>query len=180
MGCGGRVEPCCRWRAQVVYGNARTNGGTITCQHGAEECLDNVLQTCGIAHSTGPAQWLPYIHCMETYGSTQRQHAQSCATAAGISWTAVDACFKGTEGQTLELAAGNATASLVPAHQFVPWVTLSDAEGAGTFCDESGCDGFLQAVCDAYTGTPPAACAQTGSATGLRGRGTGGVCKRAE
>jgi hypothetical protein len=46
----------------------------------------------------------------------------------------------------------------VPPHQFVPWVTLSDEPGAGTFCDENGCDGFLKAVCDAYTGTKPDAC----------------------
>jgi hypothetical protein len=115
---------------------------------------------------------------METYGSSQRQHAKTCATAAGLDWATVDGCFTGAEGQTLELAAGNATAALVPAHQFVPWVTLSDAAGAGTFCDESGCDGFLKAVCDAYTGTPPAACAQASTSAALRGRGGGGVCKR--
>ena len=65
----------------------------------------------------------------------------------------------------------------------MPWVTLSDAPGAGTFCTENGCDNLISAVCDAYTGEKPAACnapAEEAAATSsLRGAKVGGSCPAA-
>lgn len=40
------------WR-MVPYGNARISADnkTITCQHGAKECVGNTLENCIIAHN---------------------------------------------------------------------------------------------------------------------------------
>jgi len=143
---------------QVVFGNAQIVSNTsITCQHGATECKDNIAQSCAQHVSGGNVSaWLPFIHCMETHGSNQAAFAKTCAAAAGIDITALDACWNGAEGLALQMAAGAATAALQPPHQFVPWVTLNDTPG--TFCSDSDCDNFLAAVCAAYTGTPPASC----------------------
>lgn len=138
---------------QVVYGNAKTSGGAITCQHGPVECEMNVLQTCAIAQAAGNAsQWQPFIVCLENHGADQKKYAQACAAASRLDWATLDACWKGPEGAQLELAAGAET----PSHDFVPWVTLSAKDT--TFCVDSNCDNFLSAVCDAYKGAKPANC----------------------
>lgn len=141
-----------------------------------------MLQLCAIAHSpAGAAGWLPMIHCLEAAGSAQGTAAPGCAADAGLVWGDVEACWNGAEGAALHIAAGAATAALVPPHQYVPWVTLG-GPGSGTYCTENGCGGFLAAVCKAYTGVAPAACngveapAVVGGA-GLRGA-VGGVCKK--
>lgn len=120
---------------QVVYGNARTApDGTITCQHGAQECLFNKLQDCGIAHARSAAQWLPFTHCLSAAGSGQQQAAQKCATAAGLDWNAVNTCWQGPEGVKLHLLAGEETSTLQPPHTWVPWATANGVN----FCLESG------------------------------------------
>ncbi len=36
---------------QVVWGNARRNAdGSVTCQHGPDECKNNILEGCAIVH----------------------------------------------------------------------------------------------------------------------------------
>ena len=143
---------------QVSFGNARRDPttGKITCQHGASECLFNTLEACAIVHAT---PFVPFIHCLSTAAAKRTPTAavaESCATKVGVDWDVLNTCWTGAEGAALDVAAANNTATLVPPHEFVPWVTLSGA--AGTFCDESGCDGFLKAACAAYTGTKPDAC----------------------
>lgn len=148
---------------QVVWGNARLSADnkTVTCQHGATECLYNTLESCAVSHYPAVAQWLPFIHCLEGYiagGNPTTADAKKCAADVGMTWAVLDKCWTSAEGHALDVANAFATAALQPPHQFVPWVTLSDAPGAGTFCTENGCDNFIQAVCDAYTGEKPAAC----------------------
>lgn len=117
----------------------------------------NILQTCALHYYAGNASaWLPFIHCLENHGSNQQKYAQTCATASGLNWDTLNKCWTGAEGAQLEWAAGAVTNALVPPHTFVPWVTLGSTPG--TFCEDSNCDTFLSAVCNAYQGTPPSAC----------------------
>ena len=103
---------------QVVWGNARLSpDGTITCQHGAAECDLNIMQDCAINVSTGPSQWVPFIHCLETHGTSQKQFVSKCATSAGIPINALNTCWQGPVGKALILAAAAATPSN---HQYVP------------------------------------------------------------
>ena len=148
---------------QVVWGNAHIDpAGNITCQHGPNECKYNILHNCAIALSN-TSQWLPFVYCLESSTDQGRAFAQ-CAQK----WlrvpdviASVQACWTSELGQDLVRKAGVRTQALSPAHTFVPWVTLSDAAGTGTFCADSNCDNFLAAVCKAYMGTKPQACSQT-------------------
>lgn len=40
--------------------------GTITCQHGAEECQINRFESCIIDSMQTQDQYVPYIHCLES------------------------------------------------------------------------------------------------------------------
>lgn len=156
----------------MPYGNAKitADNKTITCQHGAEECLYNTLMSCSIGHYPTSAQWLPYVHCLEVAidnGSISKAEAKKCAAASNLDWAVLDKCWTGAEGHALDVANAFTTSALQPPHQYVPWVTL---DAPGTFCTENGCDNLVQAVCDAYTGPKPDACnAAVDSAVGLRG-----------
>ena len=95
---------------QVVWGNARLSpDGTITCQHGAAECDLNIMQDCAIALSTGPEQWLPFIHCLEGFGTQQKSHVSTCATGVKLDLTALNTCWQGKQGKDLVMAAYKAT-----------------------------------------------------------------------
>lgn len=80
------------------------------------------MQNCAINASTGPAQWVPFIHCLETHGTSQKQFVSKCATAAGIPINSINTCWQGPLGQALILAAAAATPS---DHQYVPWTTVN-------------------------------------------------------
>lgn len=92
----------------VPYGNARISADnkTITCQHGAKECVGNTLENCIIAKSGGaPAVWLPVIQCLDdgilATGSLQPAAAQKCVEDASMAWGPVNTCWTGPEGHTL-------------------------------------------------------------------------------
>ena len=146
----------------VSFGNAQItpDNSTITCQHGPNECLGNVLESCVIAHN--PHNFVPFVNCLSRAaggsGGITKGKASTCAKSSGLDWPTIDTCWNGPEGVALEVAAAYKTAALTPSHTYVPWVTLSDAPGAGTFCTENGCDDLIAQVCAAYTGPKPAAC----------------------
>ena len=56
---------------EVPYGNAEINYATktVTCQHGELECIVNEYEQCGIYLYPDQAIWLPYVVCVESYGS---------------------------------------------------------------------------------------------------------------
>ena len=46
LGCSSLVA-----RLQVVWGNAKRNAdGSVTCQHGPDECKNNILEGCAVVH----------------------------------------------------------------------------------------------------------------------------------
>lgn len=129
-----------------------------------------------LKHAPEPARWIPFVYCLEsTPGGPNDAAAAACAKASKIDYAGViEPCATGPEGLALEADSAAATAALQPPHQYVPWVTLSSAPGAGTFCTEAGCDDFVAAVCAAYTGPKPAACPAAGAAA-PKLRGVSGV-----
>ena len=145
--------------SQVSFGNAKItpDNQTITCQHGATECLYNTLEACAIQHY--PQAFVPFVVCLSAAaagsGGISKQAAQKCASNSRLTWATLNTCWTGPEGKALDIAAAYKTAALKPAHTYVPWVTLA---APGTFCTENGCDTFIAEVCKAYTGTKPAAC----------------------
>ena len=145
-----------------------------------------------MAVSSGPAQYLPFIHCLEQYGPQQKAKVAKCATEVKLPLNALNTCWQGPQGKALIAKAAKET----PAdHTYVPWSTANGVN----YCDvslpaplrrahwavspllipppplfpntreqENGCDGGLAAVCKAYVasgGTAPAGC----PAASLRG-----------
>jgi interferon gamma-inducible protein 30 len=157
-----------------LQGNARlAPDGTITCQHGPAECDLNLMQNCAVALSTGPEQYIPFIHCLELAGVQQKAKVSQCAAQVKLSLTALTTCWHGQQGRDLVLAAAKAT----PAdHQYVPWATANGVN----YCDENGCDAGLTAVCAAYVasgGKAPAACAAAAKPATSNLRRSSTACK---
>jgi len=134
----------------VPYGNSVTTGNTVTCQHGDKECqLDN-LHACAVKNLD--QKDLPtFLTCAMANG--QAKSAKDVLATCGHQ-DKVGACFG--DGQTQEavkmvMAFGEQTNSA--GQEYTPYVKMN-AQHSKTA--ESN---LIQAVCSAYTGTPPEGCA---------------------
>lgn len=148
------------------YGNARMTqnaDGTwkFSCQHGVSECTANMYQACAMDQDPDPSSWWPMVICMEK-SRNPVSAAQNCATNAGLNWEAILECAgddpsQGSAeiGNPLMHGIGQATADLVPAHQWTPWVVMNGKPLSSSQLDKP----LKDLVCGAYTGTKPAGCA---------------------
>ena len=145
----------------VAYGNTKQNAdGSFTCQHGIGECHSDVLELCvqyklsGDLDSietgdTSMAAW-PFVLCMEEEDgdfSKGESCFNSSMSSTALAWSTVESCFN-NEYDVVMTAGMKATD---PDHTYVPWVTVDDV-----VLDNS--NQLLKAICEAYTGPPPASC----------------------
>jgi len=144
----------------VSYGNTKkATDGSFSCQHGVDECKSDVLELCtqyklsndASSISTGDTSlgaW-PFILCMEQAEGDPTK-GESCYTSTmdtkALPWSAVTSCAKEEESlvQTLAMKA-------TPSHDYVPWVLVG-----GSLLENTNL--LQKAICDAYTGQPPASC----------------------
>eukprot|EP00873_Tetraselmis_striata_P034436 jgi/Tetstr1/454700/TSEL_041586.t1 len=139
----------------VPFGNARRepDTGELICQHGPLECTFNKVFGCATHLYPAQAQWFPFLRCMEQAKPLMMRAALAeCAMQASMSAGDINGCVEGSLGEQLEASFEKATDALVPAHTFVPWVTVN-----GVALRED-VDNLEQYVCAAYTGDRPAAC----------------------
>lgn len=142
----------------VPYGNAAINytNQSVTCQHGPQECSANTYEQCGIYLYPDQNIWFPYYVCLESKGSGEGGGGDAviaavdpCATAAGMDPALIHDCH---DNATLAWQLQEAAAAATPAnHTYTPWVVVG-----GSLLNHQ--DLLKRAVCDAYTGTLPAAC----------------------
>lgn len=139
------------------FGNAvEYKNGTkwiFTCQHGEEECLINLVETCAL-HLLTPPKRMPFIHCIEE--SPSLYNGRVCAEDLDIKWAPIEKCYKGSQGNYFQHEEALQTKSLNPPHKFVPWITVN-----GVHTEElqnAISDDMLKFVCNAYTGLKPDAC----------------------
>ena len=140
------------------YGNARetksSSGWDFSCQHGHVECEYNLVETCGINKIEDGLTRFNYISCVEekVSGTNYDSVVSTCAKQAGVESLTQDilTCFKGSEGSTLEHAMAQATDSLSPSHQYVPWITVDGVHD--TTKEDAIGDSLLDFVCANYTG----------------------------
>ncbi|KAM4605438.1 gamma-interferon-inducible lysosomal thiol reductase [Polymixia lowei] len=143
----------------VPYGNAQeTTQGTkhvFTCQHGAQECLGNMIETC-ILNMAGDAAF-PIIFCMESSTDVIKA-GQSCVGlyAPNLSWGDVMKCVNGDTGNQLMHQNALQTSSLKPPHQYVPWITIN-GEHTDDLQDKA-MSSLLSLACGMYKGPKPDAC----------------------
>jgi interferon gamma-inducible protein 30 len=107
------------------YGNAKEvkvgENYEFTCQHGANECYGNIIETCSLnkmSHEEG----LKFMICMEngirTYDKNINKALEHCVEEQTLVQSIID-CAHGTEGNLLQHAVAQAT----PAnHNYVPWI----------------------------------------------------------
>jgi len=142
------------------YGNAyeQKNGQLweFNCQHGAQECRVNLIETCAL-HLVSPHQMLPFIHCIEQSPSVQ--NGKKCAETLDIEWDPIYKCYNGSQGNYLEHEMAVATDNLKPTHQYVPWITVNGVHT--NEIQDKVTEGMLAYVCSLYQGTKPAQCAGT-------------------
>ena len=68
----------------VPYGNAKTSGKEVKCQHGEEECEGNMWENCAIKLNPEFSDYFPFIHCMEKASSKMLDEVRRCARTSGI------------------------------------------------------------------------------------------------
>ncbi|XP_064624667.1 gamma-interferon-inducible lysosomal thiol reductase-like isoform X2 [Lineus longissimus] len=145
----------------VPYGNAeerkRGDKYVFTCQHGEQECVGNVIETCAIHLLKDIKVYFPFITCMEASSTDPKEAAKQCATKTKITQlNAIMKCADGPQGNQLEHQMAMKTDALQPAHQYVPWVTLN---GVHTEKIQNEAEkNLLKLICDTYKGTKPAIC----------------------
>lgn len=144
----------------VPYGNAeeqkRGDHYEFTCQHGKEECVGNLIETCAIYVLKSFDSYFPFINCMESSSSLPSRSAVTCAQQLSVPLDPIMACANGTQGNQLEHKMAVMTDALVPQHQYVPWVVLNGVH-TEKINDEAVSD-LLKLICDTYTGPKPSGC----------------------
>jgi len=131
--------------------------GPKLCQHGADECLADVLEACVMDAYPDPSVYAPFITCFEGEHGADVSAAKSCAAAAALDYTPVAKCL-GDDNKTAALDAkmAKATAKLGAAKLGTPWVVLN-----GKNIDPTS---LLDQVCAALDAPKPAGCGSGASA----------------
>ncbi|PIA45705.1 hypothetical protein AQUCO_01600143v1 [Aquilegia coerulea] len=143
----------------VPYGNAQLGGKdnkTIYCQHGPPECELNIVHACAIYAWPDVKKHFKFLHCIEDLvvkNNFKKPKWESCFGETGFDKKPVMECYHGPKGLELIFGYANETNSLVPPHEFVPWVVVNK-EPLRLHAEE-----FMTYVCKAYKGNPlPEAC----------------------
>uniref|UniRef100_A0AAY4EIF3 Gamma-interferon-inducible lysosomal thiol reductase n=2 Tax=Denticeps clupeoides TaxID=299321 RepID=A0AAY4EIF3_9TELE len=139
----------------VPYGNAEERQNSVICQHGENECLGNMLESC-IIHAVDHVAF-QIIYCMES-SSDVLKAAQLCLQlyAPSVRWETISSCATGAVGRSLMHKNAVKTRFLEPAHTHVPWVTFN-----GEYRDDwedGAMSSLFSLVCSLYKGAQPPAC----------------------
>lgn len=145
----------------VPFGNAEEKQEfgkwKFRCQHGPEECVGNVIETCAINITKDINIYFPFIHCMENSTSEKpEKSAEKCSQHFKVDYDAISKCAKGDMGNELEHQMALKTNALNPQHKYVPWVTINGVHTEDM--EKKVEDDLVKFLCDMYKGEKPAAC----------------------
>ncbi|KAJ4725519.1 gamma-interferon-inducible lysosomal thiol reductase-like [Melia azedarach] len=147
------------------WGNAKLRGNTtFDCQHGPSECLLNTVEACAIDVWPELNEHFQFIYCVETL-VYEHEYPQweTCFEKLGLDPKLISDCYASGYGTKLELKYAAETNSLVPPHQYVPWVVV---DGQPLYEDY---ENFISYICKAYKGTAvPEACSNISLITNHR------------
>ncbi|XP_030074863.1 gamma-interferon-inducible lysosomal thiol reductase isoform X1 [Microcaecilia unicolor] len=145
----------------VPYGNAaeRNDSGKweFRCQHGPDECLVNMIETCVMHYLGNIKDSFPVIFCIESSNFVINA-TEACLQiyAPDLAIEKVMSCVKGDLGNQLMHQNALLTETLNPPHQYVPWIVIN-----GKHTDElqeEAMDMLYNLICKLYTGEKPEAC----------------------
>ncbi|XP_019744441.1 gamma-interferon-inducible-lysosomal thiol reductase-like isoform X2 [Hippocampus comes] len=146
----------------VPFGNAQeipSEGKYIfKCQHGEQECLGNMIQTC-LLNMTDNAFLI--IFCMEA-STDVIAAAKSCVHlySPKLSWERLMSCVDGDVGNQLMHQNALRTNALDPPHQFVPWLTINGAHTDDL--QKKATTSLFPLICSMYKGIKPVVCGNVG------------------
>ncbi|VDM59706.1 unnamed protein product [Angiostrongylus costaricensis] len=128
----------------VPFGNAEIINGTITCQHGPEECMINRFESC-------------LIHVLQSqdhYLGVPFENASAlCFRDLSIGeadQNLIQSCMVSELGEKLQQEAAEKTANVWPdQHIFVPWIIVN---GVSLISKQAMIDNLPYLLCDWYTG----------------------------
>lgn len=141
------------------YGNAREQQNpdgswSFTCQHGSNECKANMIFVCAMHYHSDPSEFWPFVACVED-SSSPADSGSKCANSVGWKYDEIEACTTSKLGNSLQHQVAVATDSLVPKHQWTPWVVMNGKPLSQSQLDQS----LVTLVCNAYKGSDkPSAC----------------------
>lgn len=142
----------------VPYGNAQESFDgekyIFSCQHGDEECLGNMIETC-LLNMTEAA--LNIINCMESAANVVKA-AKSCVDVYSpeLDWDSVMSCANGDMGNKLMHQNALKTKALQPPHEYVPWITIN---GVYTMEIQKKAEvSLFMLICSMYKGPQTEAC----------------------
>uniref|UniRef100_A0A914CN99 Gamma-interferon-inducible lysosomal thiol reductase n=1 Tax=Acrobeloides nanus TaxID=290746 RepID=A0A914CN99_9BILA len=149
----------------VPYGNAKNKNGTVTCQHGEEECRINKYESCALHYINEP---VPFIYCLENQlrmGSTLDQGAPKCYETLHIQPHISDQvihCANGKYGDKMQQEDAKKTDNIWPdKHEYVPWLVFN---GVSLKNAQFFIKNLPSAICEWYVGDrPPSACRGIGN-----------------
>ncbi|XP_052761475.1 gamma-interferon-inducible lysosomal thiol reductase-like [Mya arenaria] len=146
----------------VPYGNAReTKDGDkwkFECQHGDQECIGNLIETCAINILKDIKVYFPFINCIEGKSGMPEKDAEECASQQQIDLNPIITCANGPMGNALEHQMALQTDALNPPHKYVPWVTLNGVHTEKL--ERKAEEDLLNLICDTYKGPTPQKCLQ--------------------
>ncbi|CAK9227515.1 unnamed protein product [Sphagnum troendelagicum] len=140
----------------IPYGNARIHlDGSLTCQHGEDECYLNIIQTCAIRLWPKVTDWFPFIYCLEKLPrAIAAQDWKSCVEPSHLDLAPLVECSASPLGEKLELEFAAETNRLQPPHKYVPWVLVNGEPLFENYED------VARYVCNDYHGDKPAVCSR--------------------
>lgn len=146
----------------VPYGNAEeknTSSGKweFTCQHGENECLGNMIETCVMYYLKEAYVYGPVIYCMESARNILKA-APLCLQvySEDVTWDKIQSCVTGDLGNRLMHQNALMTEALNPPHDYVPWILVNGKHTEDLQRQALGA--LFNLVCKLYTGEKPDAC----------------------
>eukprot|EP00747_Dinoflagellata_sp_TGD_P162920 gnl/TRDRNA2_/TRDRNA2_181077_c0_seq1.p1 gnl/TRDRNA2_/TRDRNA2_181077_c0~~gnl/TRDRNA2_/TRDRNA2_181077_c0_seq1.p1 ORF type:complete len:339 (-),score=47.38 gnl/TRDRNA2_/TRDRNA2_181077_c0_seq1:116-1132(-) len=98
----------------------------FTCEHGEKECVNHLMQACGVHLLTGPHQYMPFIVCMEQNAGGEAEAALGiCSKKMGIDAADIVKCASSEEGLKEVFDVATWTIHLDPPKQWTPWVLVN-------------------------------------------------------
>ncbi|XP_029479916.1 gamma-interferon-inducible lysosomal thiol reductase-like [Oncorhynchus nerka] len=143
----------------VPYGNADESFDgkkyQFTCQHGEEECLGNMIETC-ILNVTG-SKAFQIIYCMEASTDVVKA-GEKCMELydPNTKWGSIMTCVKGDQGNQLMHQNAVKTGALKPTHNYVPWIVIN-GEHTEELQDKA-MSSLFALICSMYKVSKPEAC----------------------
>ena len=144
----------------VPYGNAKEKKTIFghwkfECQHGEEECVGNVIESCVLNIEKNKTKTFLFIHCMENIADYPKA-AKNCAPKFNVDYNALIACANSNQGEQLEHNMAVITGELNPPHTYVPWVTLNGVHSEKI--NDRAAKELMSLICETYMGPKPDAC----------------------